>query len=524
MLNTLAHWPLLCRSFHMAEPLFNWLEQRSAGMLLHPTSIPSEHGIGNLGSAAFQFVDFLTAAGFRYWQMCPLGPTGFGDSPYQCFSAFAGNPYLIDLGELVELNLLKAEDLASLQELPTDHVEYGALYEAFWPILALAAQRFAETGSKSLSRYGDFAKFQADNAVWLESYAAYRATKAHFDGKPWFEWPKKYRSFADWKQSTLGKKLSEQIAAEVFYQYVFFGQWTALRKYANDKGVGMIGDVPIFVALDSADVWANHGIFQLDASGKPKSVAGVPPDYFSPLGQLWGNPLFDWDALKKDGYAWWIERLKANFALYDVVRIDHFRGFHDYWAIPAKAEDARGGKWKDGPGIDFFNKVKAALPDAHLIAEDLGELSDGVHELRKATGLPGMAILQFAFGGDATNSYLPHNHEQNSVVYAGTHDNNTTLGWYWSEGEHVRDHVRRYLTIGDDAPQWDFIRASLRSPCRLAVVTLQDLLNLGEEARMNAPGSAQGNWQWRYQPADLERLIREVAPYLLEQNALYGRI
>jgi len=508
----------------MREPLFNWLEARASGVLLHPTSIPSEHGVGNFGPHAYRFVDFLAESGFRYWQLCPLGPTGFGDSPYQCFSAFAGNPYLIDLNALVELGLLKAGELLPLRNLPSDRVDYGELYETFWPIITRAAKRFFDDGEKAAARYGDFKQFRRRHGDWLEPYAAYRATKAHFGGKPWFQWPKKYRTYADWSASTLGKKLRAAINAEAFFQYVFMGQWTALRNYAAKKNVGVIGDVPIFVALDSADVWSNPEIFQLDANGKPKAVAGVPPDYFSPLGQLWGNPLFDWEALKEQDYAWWITRLKANFELYDVVRIDHFRGFHDYWAIPARAKDARGGKWKDGPGIDFFEAVANALPNAPLIAEDLGDLTEGVHALRRETGLPGMAILQFAFGGDAKNSYLPHNHEQNSVIYAGTHDNNTTLGWYWSEGEHIRDHVRRYFAVGDEAPQWDFIRACLRSTGRLAVVTLQDMLNLGEDARMNAPGQAEGNWQWRYQPEDVEFLSREVAPYLLDQNRLYGRI
>jgi len=508
----------------MRSPLFHWLDSRASGVLLHPTCLPSEHGIGNFGPSAFALVDFLSKAGFSYWQICPLGPTGFGDSPYQCFSAFAGNPYLIDLNQLVELNLLKAAELAPLRSLPHDRVDYGELYEAFWPILATAAERFVQAGSRSLKRYGDFDRFQEENADWLAPYAAFRATKAHFQGKPWFEWPKKYRTYAAWSKTPLSNQLKTEIQAEIFYQYVFMGQWAALREYAEAKNVGIIGDVPIFVALDSADVWANPELFLLDANGKPKAVAGVPPDYFSPLGQLWGNPLFDWDALKKQDYAWWIDRLRANFGLFDVIRIDHFRGFHDYWSIPARAKDARGGKWKDGPGIEFFESIKRALPDARLIAEDLGDLSDGVHELRRETGLPGMAILQFAFGGDAKNSYLPHHHEQNSVVYAGTHDNDTTLGWYWSESDSVRDHVRKYFAIGDEAPQWDFLRACLRSTCRLAVVTLPDLLNLGSEGRMNAPGSAQGNWQWRYQPADLEHLVRDVAPYLHEQNALYGRI
>lgn len=509
----------------MAQPLFNWLDFRATGMLLHPTCLPNNQGVGAFGPSAYRLVDFLAESGIGFWQICPLGPTGFGDSPYQCFSAFAGNPYLIDLDPIVDFGLLKESELTPLRELPHDHVDYGALYEAFWPLLAKAAKRFAKGGEPTLDGYGHYKTFLKEQAHWLDAYAAYRATKEHFKGKAWLEWPKKYRTYADWQKSDLPAKLEAEIAAEKFYQYLFFGQWTRLRRYANEKGVQIIGDVPIFVALDSADTWSSPEIFQLTKDGKPKAVAGVPPDYFSPKGQLWGNPLFDWDALKKTGYCWWIDRLKANFALYDVVRIDHFRAFHDYWSIPATAADATKGEWLPGPGLDFFEKVKDALGDkAQLIAEDLGDLHEGVHALRKETGLPGMVILQFAFGGDATNDYLPHNHTRNSIAYAGTHDNDTTLGWYWSEGDHIREHVRRYFAVGDEAPQWDFIRACYRSPASLAVITMQDLLNKGSEGRMNAPGVAQGNWQWRYSLEDIEFLSREVSGYLMDLGHLYGRV
>lgn len=508
----------------MPTPLFNWLDKRATGVLLHPTSLPSNQGIGCFGPEAYRFVDFLLEGGISHWQICPLGPTGFGDSPYQCFSAFAGNPYLIDLQPLVEFGLLKETELEPLSALPHDHVDYGELYEAFWPILAKAAKRFAKGGEPTLDGYGRYKNFLKEHAHWLDAYAAYRATKEHFKGKPWVEWPKKCRTYADWQKSDLPEKLKTDIAAEKFYQYVFFGQWTRLREYANNRGVSIIGDVPIFVALDSADTWSNLEVFQLTKEAKPKAVAGVPPDYFSATGQLWGNPLFDWETLKARNYDWWMDRLKATFTLYDVVRIDHFRAFHDYWSIPATAKDATEGEWKPGPGIDFFEAVKKEIPEAHLIAEDLGDLNDGVHELRQKTGLPGMAVLQFAFGGDASNDYLPHNHTRNSVVYAGTHDNNTTLGWYWEEGDHIREHVRRYFGISDEAPQWDFIRACYRSTANLAVITMQDMLNKGAESRMNAPGSAQGNWSWRFSPEDIEFLQREVAGYLKEIGYLYGRI
>jgi 4-alpha-glucanotransferase len=507
----------------MASPLFPWLKSRHAGVLLHPTSLPGDLGIGKLGREARRLVDFLEVAGMRYWQQCPLGPTGYGDSPYQCFSAFAGNPYLIDLRPLVGFGLLKDNELKPLRTLPQNRVDYGELYQRFWPILELACERF-DGRSDGLSGYGSYVEFCENQADWLTPYAAFTASKAHFGGKPWFEWPKKLRTYADFKQSDLPEKLAAQMEAVRFTQYLFFGQWAELRAYAAGKGVEIIGDVPIFVALDSADVWARPELFQLDAESCPTAVAGVPPDYFSPLGQLWGNPLFDWDALKAEGYAWWLKRLEANFKLYDIVRLDHFRGFESYWSIPAKAKDARGGKWKPGPGLDFFQAVQKAMPDAKMIAEDLGEITPEVRAMHRATGLPGMAILQFAFGSGADNLYLPHNLIPNSAIYPGVHDNDTTLGWYGSVDDKTRDHFRRYFCVDGSVPQWDCVRAAYRSVSRLAVIPLQDLFNLGSEARLNRPGEAAGNWQWRYASAQLDTLWRESASYLRSLAELYGRL
>ncbi|MDP0496828.1 MAG: 4-alpha-glucanotransferase [Verrucomicrobiota bacterium JB024] len=507
----------------MASPLFPWLESRHAGVLLHPTSLPGDLGIGKLGREARRFVDFLAAAGMRYWQQCPLGPTGYGDSPYQCFSAFAGNPYLIDLRPLVGFGLLKDSELKTLRTLPQNRVDYGELYQRFWPILGLACER-VDGEPDGLSGYGSYVEFCEKEAEWLTPYAAFTACKAHFGGKPWFEWPKDLRTYADFGQSDLPEKLAAQMEAVRFTQYLFFGQWAELRTYAAGKGVEIIGDVPIFVALDSADVWARPELFQLDAEGRPTAVAGVPPDYFSPLGQLWGNPLFNWDALKAEGYAWWLKRLEANFKLYDVVRLDHFRGFESYWSVPAKAKDARGGKWKPGPGLDFFKAVQKAMPEAKMIAEDLGEITPEVRAMHRATGLPGMAILQFAFGSGADNLYLPHNLIPNSAVYPGVHDNDTTLGWYRSVDDKTRDHFRRYLCVDGSVPQWDCVRTAYRSVSRLAVIPLQDLFNLGSEARLNRPGEAAGNWQWRYAAAQLDTLWRESASYLRSLAELYGRL
>jgi len=507
----------------MLNPLFSWLDSRSTGVLLHPTSLPGDLGIGKLGREATRFIDFLQAAGFKSWQMCPLGPTGYGDSPYQCFSAFAGNPYLIDLHPLVGYGLLSEEDLSPLRRLPYDYVDYGALYERFWPIIDKAYKAF-DANSAGLPGYGDFPEFCEENAHWLEAYAAFSACKDHFGGKPWNEWPKEARSFAKFEQSKLKTELAEQINAVRFVQYLFFGQWNDLKQYAETHNVSIIGDVPIFVAYDSADVWTDAELFQLNKDGSPKAVAGCPPDYFSPLGQFWGNPLYDWDAMKKNGYEWWMRRMQANFELFDIVRLDHFRGFESYWSIPAGDPDARGGTWVPGPGLDFIDALKDRFPEAKLIAEDLGEITDEVREVMRVSGLPGMAILQFAFGADSGNLYLPHNIIPNSVIYPGTHDNDTTLGWYRATDETTRDHFRRYFSVDGRVPQWDCIRAAYASVARLAVIPLQDLFNLGSEARMNCPGEAAGNWQWRYRSAQLDTLWRESAAYLRSLGELYHRL
>ncbi|MBC2594033.1 4-alpha-glucanotransferase [Ruficoccus amylovorans] len=507
----------------MDSPLFPWLEKRHAGVLLHPTSLPGDLGIGQLGREARRLVDFLAAAGIRYWQLCPMGPTGYGDSPYQCFSSHAGNPYLIDLQALVGFGLLKDSELKPLRQLPHEYVDYGSLYQRFWPILELACQRYGAK-PEGLSGYGSYVEFCEKEADWLTPYAAFTACKAHFKGKPWFEWPKKLCTYRGFQKSDLAQALDSQMDAVRFTQYLFFAQWRQLRAYAAEKGVGIIGDVPIFVALDSADVWTRPELFQLGKDGQPTAVAGVPPDYFSPLGQLWGNPLFDWEQHKKDGYAWWIQRLEANFRLYDVVRLDHFRGFESYWSIPAGAKDARGGKWEAGPGLDFFRAVQKAIPEAKLIAEDLGDITPEVRAMHTATGLPGMAILQFAFGSGPENLYLPHNLSRNSATYPGVHDNDTTLGWYRSADGATQDHFRRYFGVDGSVPQWDCVRAAYRSVSRLAVIPMQDLMNLGSEARLNRPGEAAGNWQWRYHAEQLDTLWRGSATYLRGLAELYGRL
>ncbi|EDY82824.1 4-alpha-glucanotransferase [Verrucomicrobiia bacterium DG1235] len=500
----------------MKDPLFNWLDHRSAGVLLHPTSLPGEYGIGTLNNHCYSFLDFLAEAGFEYWQICPLGPTGFGDSPYQSFSSFAGNPYLISLNSLEAKRLLDHEILEELTILPDSFVDFGGLYNAKWPVLDAVYETFVR-GNKKIRPYGSFVAFKKKHADWLEPYAYFQALKAHFNGQPWYDWPAELRSFADAQTNPLHKELARKIDSEMFFQYLFEGQWQAVRKYAAQKGVQIIGDIPIFVALDSADVWQHPEYFQLDSKTfRPTAVAGCPPDYFSEDGQLWGNPLYDWDALEKDGHSWWVNRFKRSFELYDVVRIDHFRGFDSYWSIPYGSETAKTGEWKKGPGIDFFKTIKKKVKNCKLIAEDLGDLTDDVRILRRDTGLPGMAILQFAFGGEGDNYYLPHNLQSNSVLYPGTHDNNTSLGWYADASEKERDHIRRYLRVTGDEIGWDLLRTAYKSVSRLVIVPVQDLMSLGSEARLNTPGEAQGNWTWRYLPNQLQELKGGTAAYLKE--------
>ncbi|MDB6169209.1 MAG: 4-alpha-glucanotransferase [Verrucomicrobia bacterium] len=505
----------------MNEPPSGWLKDRAAGVLLHPTSLPGSMGIGTMDENAVAFLEFLASAGFKYWQICPLGPTGYGDSPYQCFSAFAGNPYLIDLAALVGFGLLAPSELAPLQLLGTGRVDFGKLYAVKWPVLFQAHARFVRGGRK-IQPYGDFETFRESQSSWLPDYALYSALKGHFDGRPWWDWPQACRTPAA-RKGSLARELAERVEAYEFIQYLFFGQWTRLRSRAAALGLAIIGDTPIFAALDSADVWANPGLFQLNQkSGRPLAVAGCPPDYFSADGQLWGNPLYDWPKHAADGFKWWISRLKANFALFDVVRIDHFRGFEAYWSIPAGSVTARPGHWVPGPGMDFFRAVQGALPGLKLIAEDLGTLTPEVIALRDATGLPGMAVLQFAFGGPSDNFYLPHNHRANCVVYPGTHDNDTTLGWYATADEKTRDHVRRYFRVGGQEVHLDFLRAAYASVSALAVISLPDLLGLGSEARLNSPGVPDGNWSWRFTAEQLAALAKAV-PYLREMAELYRR-
>jgi 4-alpha-glucanotransferase len=485
-------------------------------VLLHPTALPSAYGIGDLGSAAFAFLDYLAEARQSLWQVLPLGPTGFGDSPYSSPSAFAGNPLLIALDPLFAQRLLDEADVAELASLPTDRVDYGRLA----PLKSAALETAFQRGRESLA--ANVAEFRSRHAEWLEDYALFAALKDDLQ-TPWTEWPAPLRSRQAEALAAARKRLSERVAFHEFCQCLFFGQWSAIRSRANALGIQIVGDIPVFVALDSADVWAHQHLFKLDAAGNPSVVAGVPPDYFSASGQLWGNPLYDWEAMAREGYAWWIDRFRHLLEEVDIVRIDHFRGFEAAWEVPAGETTAITGQWARGPGEAVFRAIASALGTdrAPIVAEDLGLITDEVRSLLRATGFPGMKVLQFAFGDGPDNPYLPHNYQDaNCVVYTGTHDNDTTRGWFSTAGKNERSHVMRYLRSDGSHIAQDLIRLALESTARIAIVPLQDVLDLGSEARINTPGAAEGNWAWRVRP---DQLDPARAACLAELTALYGR-
>jgi 4-alpha-glucanotransferase len=521
------HYFISAQNYHpipfMETPLFNWLDNRAAGLLLHPTSLPGRHGIGTLGGEMPRFIDFLKAAGFKYWQILPPGPTGYGDCPYSSFSAMAGNPYMIDFDCLVELGLLQDDELLEISRLPSDHVDFGMLYRVKWPVLRLAFRRFSQGRRDNLPGYGSFKAFKADKASWLEPFAFFMALKAAHGGKPWYEWDLTLRSFSRIDAGSLPREIRDEAEAQRFYQYLFFGQWAVVRKLAADAGVSIVGDMPFYVSRDSADVWGSPEAFDLNEKLDCNAVAGVPPDYFSKDGQLWGNPLYNWDKLAASGYEWWMKRLEAAFELFDVVRLDHFRAFHDYWKIPADSKTACVGEWILGPDMDFFKAVKERFGNPRLIAEDLGFIDDGVRLLLKNTGLPGMGVLQFGYDCDGGNLNLPHNMRANQALYAGTHDNDTTRGWYDGLPSPAQDQLRRYLRIDGRDVSWDMIRECYRGVPNLAIICAQDVLSLDSHARMNIPGTSMGNWQWRMTQRQFEELFVHAA-YLNEIGWLYGRI
>ena len=490
--------------------------ERASGVLLHPTSLPGPYGIGDLGPSAFQFIDWLAESGCKLWQVLPLGPTGYGDSPYQCFSAFAGNPYLISPDYLLRDDLLHPDDLVDIPDFPADKVDFGLIIPWKLNLLERAFTRF-----KSAPRpvRQDYERFCAENVSWLPDYALFMALKEFHGGGAWDRWPESLRKRDSDSLVEAGQRHADAEERYTFYQFIFFRQWKDIREHAHQQGIQIVGDIPIFVAYDSADVWANPGLFYLDEAGQPTVVAGVPPDYFSRTGQLWGNPLYRWDVLKATGYDWWIARFRAMLGQVDIVRMDHFRGFAGYWEIPAGSPTAETGRWVPGPGEDFLLAVKTALGELPIIAEDLGEITPDVVELRDQFSLPGMKIFQFAFSGP-DNAFLPHNYPTNCVTYTGTHDNDTARGWYESAPEHERDFARRYLAADGEKFAWELVRAAWESVAVYAIAPMQDLLGLGTEARMNYPSTLGGNWTWRM---DDKALSDELSGRLGELNYIYRR-
>jgi 4-alpha-glucanotransferase len=498
---------------------------------LHVTSLPGSHGIGDLGPSAYEFADFLSDAGQHLWQVLPLNPTGYGDSPYQCFSAFAGNPLLLSLERLLDLGVLRAADLAEAPRFPEDSVDYGRCSEFKMTALRRAAQSFFSDSSAEDEAALNL--FCESESAWLDDYALFMACKDAHRGIAWTSWHRDIRRRDPEAMSEWSRKLEPQIRAYKYWQFEFFRQWKRLKSYCEQKKIRFMGDVPIYVANDSADVWAHRDLFHLDDDGRATVVSGVPPDYFSATGQLWGNPIYRWNLLAATGYKWWIERFRASFSLFDRVRLDHFRGFEAYWEVPATETTAEHGRWVKGPGEDFLRALQGEFGPLPIVAENLGVITPAVEELRQKFGLPGMAILQFAFGNDPQGpSFRPHNYGRDLVAYTGGHDNDTTVGWWNSSGagDSIRlpEDVRKehqfasaYLDLKDDSEiNWVMIRAVLASAADTAIVPLQDVLGVGSSARMNLPGTVSGNWKWRYRR---DALTGELSARLRSLANLYDR-
>lgn len=499
---------------------------RSSGILLHPTSLPGSFGIGDFGDEARAFVDFLVTTGQGLWQVLPLGSTGYGNSPYQGISAFAGNPLLISPQSLVADGLLTANDLETKPGFPGEVVDYAAA-EAFKNTLLRKAFDNFDRGPGDLHK--SLKEFSERSAFWLDDYALFCALKAAHGSAGWIKWDRELAGRRTAALENARSELGDEIQAQKFYQFLFFRQWQALRAYCHERGVRVIGDIPIFVSHDSADIWSNREFFKLDQDGQPAVVAGVPPDYFSETGQLWGNPLYDWERLQADGFRWWIERLRFALELFDLVRIDHFRGFAACWEIPGGAPTAQRGAWIPAPGRELFHALNDALGTLPIIAENLGVITPDVESLREDFGFPGMRVLQFAFGGDSANLHLPHNYTNDVVVYTGTHDNDTTVGWFAGlerstdseSSRSEREFCLKYLQSDGREIHWDMMRAAFASVAGTAIIPLQDVLGLGSEARMNLPASTSGNWLWRLKPG---ALTDEIAGRLKELAGLYARV
>ena len=503
---------------------------RTSGILLHPTCLPNSFGVGDFGPAAFEFVDFLQEAGQKLWQVLPLNPTGYGDSPFQCFSAYAGNPLLISLEKLQRQGILENSDICSAPDFPQDFVDFGSVIPWKTGLLNRAARMFLSGAAGEERRAFD--EFCANNAAWLPDFALFMACKQEQGGISWNEWPAEIAQRDPAAVNSARDRLQEEILAVQYWQFEFFRQWKEIQAHAHKAGIRIVGDLPIYVALDSADVWTNRENFQLSDDGQPVTIAGVPPDYFSATGQRWGNPIYRWDRLQQTGYCWWIERFRAALQLYDAVRIDHFRGFEAYWEISGDADTAINGRWVKGPGADFFSVLEREFGVLPIIAENLGVITPEVESIRERFCFPGMAILQFAFGKDPQGpSFRPHNYSRELAAYTGTHDNDTTVGWWNSSGasdstrtpEDVakeRAFASAYLNLKDEPIQWVMIRTVFASIADLAIIPLQDVLGLGSEARMNLPGTAKGNWGWRFRPGVL---TTGLAQRLREMARLYDR-
>lgn len=496
-----------------------------AGILAHPTSFPSSYGIGDMGPGAYAFIDFLEKSGLNLWQVLPIGHTGFGDSPYQPFSSFAGQPLIISVDDLRQAGLLWDEDFYEMPQWDPCRIEYGKVIAYKTGLLKKAYERFENpeiqdaysTSEEFMKDYEDFCK----ESEWLDDYALFMAGKDYFEGAPWYLWENSLKKPTVKQKEEWMEKLSKEVEYYRFIQYLFHKQWFALKEYANNKNVRIVGDIPNFVAWDSVDVWCNKRLFDLDAKGYPKTVAGVPPDYYSKDGQLWGNPLYKWREHTKTGYEWWFKRIRHQLELADFLRIDHFRGFDKFWSIPYGDETAVNGKWVKAPGVNFFTQLEATLGyNMPIIAEDLGEIDQSVIELRDKFGLPGMKILQFGFENPNENSFLPHNFVRNCVCYTGTHDNDTTLGWYQKCYETSRDKLRRYFNTDGGDVCWTLIRACFSSVANMAIVPMQDVLCLDSWARLNTPGVGEGNWAWRFRYEDMSE---QVAARLSETAKLFGR-
>lgn len=494
---------------------------RCAGILMPISSLPSPYGIGTIGKEARKYADFLKESGQSIWQILPVGPTSFGDSPYQSFSVYAGNPYFVDLDMLIDEGLLTKKQVKQFDwgDDKPGKVDYAKIYHSRFAILHLAYESFKE---KNEEIQKEFTVFKRENAYWIKDYALYMAVKGSFQNKSWTEWPDediKFRNNAAIARYT--RKYRDEIDFFKFIQFEFYKQWKSFRTYVNDLGIKILGDMPIYVAMDSADTWAHPEVFWLDEYRNPVCVAGCPPDYFSATGQLWGNPIYDWDYLRETGYQWWIDRINAASQLFDITRIDHFRAFDTYYAIPFGSETAVTGEWKQGPGMEFFNKVREALGDIPIVAEDLGDLFDSVKELLRETGYPGMRVLEFAWADDDTNSYLPHNYIENTVVYTGTHDNDTVLGWYDSASEKEIGYCNYYMNIGpEDEVNWKFIEECYKSRANLCIVQMQDVLGLSSEARINIPSTLGDNWSWRIIS---DQITKDIIGRLKNLSIQYGR-